>query len=423
MFLYPTILSIFYINTKSFIVAIFADLVIIIPMFDDVILLISLSLIVIFSPFIAKTIKMPTTPIEIILGAVFAYAGLLHHHYLFELVAEVGFLYLMFIAGTEVDLKKVIRTNRALMKRILIYLGLLYLFSIVFTLYFDLGKIFIVLLPLISVGLVVTLSKEYGKTPWLTMGMTAGGIGEVISIAALTLSSTALQEGFGFEFLKSMGALVLFIFLIYLLFQALRLLFWWFPEVGTALMPHEDNQEQDLRLSIGILFLLVAAMLYLHLELAFGAFIAGIFIPTFFPHKQDLPERLASFGFGFLIPVFFINIGSTFNLQSLFMEGLVTTALLITAAMISMRVISALIFKNILGYRSAILLGLSHSMPLTLLIAVATIAYHSSSIDKLHYFAFILAALFQVIIVMITIKLIHKEPEPNSLPKAFNQQH
>ncbi len=390
-------------------------------MFDDVVLLITLSLIVIFSPFIAKLIKMPTTPIEIILGGVFAYAGLIHHNYLFELVAEVGFLYLMFIAGTEVDIKKVLRTNSALMKRILIYLVLLYLFSISFTLYFGLGKIFIVLLPLISVGLVVTLSKEYGKTPWLTLGMTAGGIGEVISIAALTLSATALQDGFGFEFLKSMAALAFFIFIIYLLFRVLQLLFWWFPEVGTALMPHEDNQEQDLRLSIGILFILVAVMLYLHLELAFGAFIAGMFIPTFFPHKQDLPHRLASYGFGFLIPVFFIYIGSTFNLEFLLMEGLVTTALLITAAMIAMRVASALVFKNILGYRSAILLGLSHSMPLTLLIAVATIAYHSSSIDKLHYFAFILAALFQVIIVTTLIKLIHKEPQPDSVPKAFDQ--
>ncbi len=390
-------------------------------MLDNVTLLISLSLIVIFSPFIAKLIKMPTTPVEIILGAVFAYAGLLHHNYLFELVAEVGFLYLMFIAGTEVDIKKVLRTNRTLMRRILLYLSLLYFFSIIFTFYFGLGKIFIVLLPLISVGLVVTLSKEYGKTPWLTLGMTAGGIGEVISIAALTLTSTALQEGFGLAFMKSMGALVLFVIIIYLLFRALQLLFWWFPEVGTALMPHEDNQEQDLRLSLGILFILVSVMLYLHLELAFGAFIAGMFIPTFFTHKQDLPHRLASFGFGFLIPVFFINIGTTFNLDYLFMEGLVTKALLITAAMVSMRVVSAIVFNNILGFRSAILLGLSHSMPLTLLIAVATIAYHSNSIDKLHYFAFVLAALFQVIVVTILIKLIHKEPNPTSLPKAFNQ--
>jgi len=388
-------------------------------MFENVLLLISLALIVIFSPFIAKLIKMPTTPIEIVLGALFAYAGLLHHNYLFELVAEVGFLYLMFIAGTEVDLKKVVRTNTALMRRIFTYLALLYIFSLSFTFYFGLGKIFIVLLPLISVGLVVTLSKEYGKTPWLTLGMTSGGIGEVFSIAALTLTSTALQDGFGLEFIKSMGALAVFILFIYLLFRALQILFWWFPEVGTALMPHEDNQEQDLRLSIGILLILVAVMLYLHLELAFGAFIAGMFIPTFFIHKQDLPHRLASYGFGFLVPIFFINIGTTFNLDSLFMDGLVTTALTITAAMIAMRVVSALVFKNILGYRSAILLGLSHSMPLTLLIAVATIAYHTSSIDKLHYFAFILAALFQVIVVTLLIKLIHKDPTPDTLPKAF----
>jgi len=56
-------------------------------------------------------------------------------------------------------------------------------------------------------------------------------------------------------------------------------------------------------------------------------------------------------------------------------------------------------------------------MPLTLLIAVATIAYHTSSIDKLHYFAFILAALFQVIVVTVLIKLIHQEPKPEALPK------
>ena len=389
-------------------------------MIENVVLLITIALIVIFSPFIAKLIKMPTTPVEIVLGAIFAYASLLHHNYLFELVAEIGFLYLMFIAGTEVDLKQVIKTNKALMRRILGYLALLYIFSIAFTFYFNLGKIFIVLLPLISVGLVVTLSKEYGKTPWLTLAMTAGGIGEVVSIAALTLTATALQEGFGFAFVKSMGALVLFIFIIYILFRALRLLFWWFPEVKTALMPHNDNKEQDLRLSIGILLILVAVMIYLNLELAFGAFIAGIFIPTFFHHKSDLPHRLANFGFGFLIPVFFIYIGSTFKLDSLLMQGLISKALVITALMISMRVISSLIFKNILGARDAILLGLTHSMPLTLLIAVATIAYHNASIDKLHYFAFILAALFQVIIVTILIKLIHKEPQPDSIPKAFN---
>jgi len=38
---------------------------------------------------------------------------------------------------------------------------------------------------------------------------------------------------------------------------------------------------------------------------------------------------------------------------------------------------------------------------------MATLAYHADSIDILHYYAFILAALIQVISVMIIIKLMH----------------
>ena len=149
-------------------------------------------------------------------------------------------------------------------------------------------------------------------------------------------------------------------------------------------------------------------MLYLDLELAFGAFLAGIFIPTFFEHKHELPEKLASYGFGFLIPIFFIHIGSSFHLDALItIEGLVSKAALITLAMITMRVVASLVFIQKIGVIDSILMGLSHSMPLTLLIAMATLAYHANSIDELHYYAFILASLFQVIFVMIIIKLLN----------------
>jgi hypothetical protein len=72
-----------------------------------------------------------------------------------------------------------------------------------------------------------------------------------------------------------------------------------------------------------------------------------------------------------------------------------------------MRVIASLVFIKKLGFVDSILLGLSHSMPLTLLIAMASLAYSAHSIDTLHYYAFILAALFQVISVMIVIKVIN----------------
>lgn len=374
---------------------------------SNTLLITTISLIIIFSPFFAKRLKLPTTPIEIILGSIFGYMGFLHDEHLFQIVAEFGFLYLMFIAGTEINLKNVMQTPINIMKKVLFYIFVLYAFSLGLSLYLDLGKIFIVLLPLISVGLVATLSKEYGKTPWLTLSMTAGGIGEVVSIGLLTITSAALHSGFGLGLLKTITALILFLIFMFIVFRVMQLLFWWFPEVSTALMPHKDNKEQDIRLSMGIFFLLVGAMLYLHLELAFGAFLAGIFIPTFFEHKHELPEKLASYGFGFLIPIFFIHIGTSFNLEALEMDGLITKAVIITLAMIFMRVIASLVFIKQLGLFDSILMGLSHSMPLTLLIAMATLAYNANSIDSLHYYAFILAALFQVISVMIVIKLIN----------------
>jgi len=376
-------------------------------MSDNVVLIITISLIIIFSPFFAKLLKLPTTPIEIILGSIFGYIGFLHDEHLFEIVAELGFLYLMFIAGTEINLKKVLVTPKKIMKRVVFYLIILYTFSILISLYLDLGKIFIVLLPLISVGLVASLSKEYGKTPWLGVSMTAGGIGEVVSIGFLTITSAAIASGFGFGLVKTVFALIIFLFFMFFLFRAIELLFWWFPGVSTALMPIDDNKEQDIRLSMGIFFLLVGAMLYLNLELAFGAFLAGIFIPTFFEHKHELPEKLASYGFGFLIPIFFIYIGTTFHLEALAIDGLILKALIIAIVMIAMRVVASLVFIKVLGVVDSMLMGLSHSMPLTLLIAMATLAYHGASIDTLHYYAFILAALFQVISVMIIIKVLN----------------
>lgn len=374
---------------------------------DNVILIVTISLIIMFSPFFAKSLRLPITPVEIILGSIFGYAGYLHDEHLFDLVAEFGFLYLMFIAGTEINLKNVLKTPAVIIKKVAVYLVILYAFSIAFSMQFELGNTFIVLLPLISVGLVASLSKEYGKTPWLNLSMVVGGIGEVVSILILTITSAALQSGIGLKLFQTIMALLAFILFMFLLFRFMQLLFWWLPKVATVLMPHHDKAEQDIRLSFGIFFLLLGAMLFLHLELAFGAFLAGIFIPSFFEHKYELPEKLASFGFGFLIPIFFIHIGSSFHLDALFMNGLIKEAVVITVVMILMRLIASLVFLRELGFMDTMLFGLSHSMPLTLLIAMATLAFNANSIDILHYYAFILAALFQVISVMIIIKLIN----------------
>jgi Kef-type K+ transport system membrane component KefB len=169
------------------------------------------------------------------------------------------------------------------------------------------------------------------------------------------------------------------------------------------MMPYIDNRDQDMRLAMGMFFIMIAIMHMLHLELAFGVFIAGLFISTFFHHKKELDTKISSFGFGFLVPIFFINVGASFD-YSYFMESF-STAIKITVTMIGIRVLSATPLIKSIGKRESILVGFSLSMPLTLLVAIASAGYHHGIIGKYYYYSMILASLLEVIISMVVIKL------------------
>jgi Kef-type K+ transport system membrane component KefB len=159
---------------------------------------------------------------------------------------------------------------------------------------------------------------------------------------------------------------------------------------------------------MAIFFLMITVMMYLHLEVAFGAFIAGTFITTFFEeHNKQLPHKLEHFGFGWLVPIFFISVGASLEIEALLNSDLVLKALLITLAMIVIRIIASMLFIQEMGWNRFYMLGLSHAMPLTLLIAVTTIAYNNHSITQEYYYAFILAAILEVLVVMILIRIIN----------------
>ena len=374
---------------------------------DGLSILIVLALIVFSSPYFSKILRIPIAPVEIILGALAGYLGLIGHNEMFKIVSEVGFFYLMFLAGTEVDLKIFFTTDKKILKLGLLYIAILYALSAFTTFAFNIDKLFILIIPLMSVGMIFTLFKEYGKDKdWLNLGMLVGSIGEVVSIAALTFVGAYMRFGAGSELALTTLYLGGFLALSAGAFKALNVLFWWYPQLRVILMPHYDNAEKDIRLCMALFFSIIALMLYLNLEIAFGAFVAGTFIATFFDHKKDLPHKLASFGFGFLVPTFFVHIGSTFKLNAIFIDGVVRDALLIVTVMTLFRAVSASVFLNLLGFRKILLYALSHSMPLTLLIAVATIAYKSGGINENFYFSFILASLTQAIIVTICIKIL-----------------
>jgi Kef-type K+ transport system membrane component KefB len=377
-------------------------------MSEEILIIISLSLIIFTSPLIAKLVRLPTITVEIMLGAIGAYFAFIVEHAILHLVAELGFLYLMFLAGLEVDLKKLVSISPSVLKKSLLYNVILFSLSTFITFYFKLGNIFIVILPLISIGLLAALKKEYGDLEWIRLSIVVGLIGEIVSIFALTTVSAALEFGINFEFYKTMILFVSFLLSMILLYKLFHNLIWWFPEIKNYLMPEKDHQEQDIRISMAIFFLMITVMMYLHLEVAFGAFIAGTFITTFFEeHNKQLPHKLEHFGFGWLVPIFFISVGASFEIQAIFQDGLVFKALLIVFAMIFIRLVASLLFIKDLGWNKFYMLGLSHAMPLTLLIAVTSLAYNNHSITQEYYYAFILAAILEVLIVMIAIRVLN----------------
>jgi len=70
--------------------------------------ILAVSLILVLSPHFSKLLKLPTAPIEILLGSIVGFLGFIEtSNQNFWLIAHVGFLYLMFLAGLEVNLRSI----------------------------------------------------------------------------------------------------------------------------------------------------------------------------------------------------------------------------------------------------------------------------------------------------------------------------
>jgi len=300
-------------------------------------------------------------------------------------------------------------------QRSMLFLFFMVVFSMIFGFIFDLNAIVIISMPLISIGLLASLSKVYGKEEsWIRLAFIVGVLGEILSIAALTIFDAYITTGSPLELILKVGYLLLFIFVTYILYRMFHLLFWWYPELKSVLVPKLDTSAQDIRLSMALFFIMIAVMLSLELEVALGAFIAGIAISAFFHHEKELEEKMSSLGFGFLVPLFFIHVGASFDLKALTLEGIVPGALLITVLMIVARLFAAIVLRGINGSsKDAILIALSLSMPLTLLVAVATIGYDTKLLDQLTYYQLILASIFEILISMTIIKILQVKNHPN----------
>ncbi len=376
---------------------------------EAVTLILTLSAALWLSPFLAKALRIPTAPVEIMLGSLLSWVHLIKLHEYFDLIANIGFLYLMFLAGLEVNLKQITGTSKSTLRKALFFVITLGALAGISGWLLDFNPIITLSLPLVSIGLLAPLVKTYGKDArWLQTAFVVGVLGEIISIATLTILDAASTVGFGKDLILKMVSLLLFILGIYILYRLLHLLFWWYPELKSTLMPRLGTSDQDVRLAMALFFILIAVMLLLHLELALGAFIAGAAISAFFHHEKHLEEKLSSLGFGFLVPLFFLHVGASFDVHMLLVPSILSDAFAVTGVMFAIRLLASFHLRHIAAAKDALLVALALSMPLTLLVAVATIGYTTGNIETGTYYSLILASLFEVIVSMVLIKILGK---------------
>ena len=96
---------------------------------EKIYLIITISSIIMFSPMIANLIKAPIVVIEIMVGMIAGFYGFIYDDEMLKLISKLGFLYLMFLAGLEINLKLVGIIRKDLSFNVMLYFAFLYSLS------------------------------------------------------------------------------------------------------------------------------------------------------------------------------------------------------------------------------------------------------------------------------------------------------
>ena len=112
----------------------------------------------------------------------------------------------------------------------------------------------------------------------------------------------------------------------------------------------------------------------LGLEAILGSFVAGVLVSTLDVRADEthplLKIKLDAIAFGFLVPVFFVTAGVTFDLSSLLDEpsNLLPVPLFVLALLVA-RGLPAMLFHKALGWKGAAASGLLLSTSLPFIVA------------------------------------------------------
>ncbi len=371
-----------------------------------------------------KNLRLPVVVGEILAGILIGSSvlGLVNDHDpVLDLLAEFGFVFLMFLSGMEIDFTsvgeighKVEKAQNSRSKKRNFWgplpLGMIgFLLTLSLSIFLGYGMVRLglarspwmlaLILSTTSLGVVLPVLKE--------RGLSSGRYGQAILIAALiadfatmlliTIVVAEASQGLTLVILRLCELFVAF-FLIY------RLGFFFFIHLGIVKRAMEEithaTTQIKVRASFTMMLIFVVLSEVLGTEIILGAFLAGAVISLLRTNEDaELTSQLEAIGFGFFIPIFFIKVGIDFDLTALFAspQSLLLVPLLLVAAFL-VKIVPMLLFRHSYSWRETLAAGTLLSARLSLIIAASAIGLRMGLVGESVNSAIILVAIISVTI-------------------------
>jgi Kef-type K+ transport system membrane component KefB len=373
-------------------------------------------------------VRVPGPVLEIVAGIVLgpAVLDLVRPDQAVRLISTIGLAFLLFLAGLEIDVRH-FRGPRARLVGLALGLSALLALTTGIVLHAtgltENPLLVGIILLATSLGLVVPILDDAGAAdrPAGQFAIAGASLGELAPVVLLSLffSGHATALGPKLLLLSLLGVLVVLVVIATL--RAERSM--WITRMVNRLA--DTSAQIRIRLSVLLVVGLGAVAAHLGFEAILGAFIAGAILRLVDPdaeHSHPLfHPKLDALGYGFLIPVFFVTSGLTFNLPALFSSAstLLRVPLFLLALLI-VRALPAVLYRPALpSVRDVAAVGLLQATSLPFIVAATTIGLQVHAITPANAAALVAAGLLSVIIFpTISLQLLRSSAQgPSMVPE------
>ncbi len=349
----------------------------------DALSLVIISLGAFLLPLIAQRISIPSIVLEIAYGILVGpVLGIVKISEFISGLAIFGFMLLMFLSGFEIELDTFREKG---LKTLSIPLAI-YVATVATSFYLIITLDYPIFLALVlcttSVDIVITVlrSDDTIKTNYGQSLFMSALIADIFTLIGVTVfASLQHSEGFSISNLN----VILYFLIVILILRIIRRVAWWNPQIFSRMFDGNDPEEMGIRSSIALMLTLVGVAVLFDIEYILGAFLAGTLFAFTFPNRGSLENSLKGFSYGFLIPIFFINIGLNYDIEVFKNTEFYIQVLSLLGIALIVKIVPSLflIFTKII-FRQLVAGGFLLAARFSLIIAMAEIGVELELISK-----------------------------------------